>query len=255
MKVDVVAGILYLHQPPQQIVTIQRHSRLQGDHHSEIGLRRSQTVDTRHRSDDHHIAPGQQTAGGAVTQLVNFVVDRGILLDKGISNRDIGFRLVIVVIGNKVLHRVFGKEFLKLAVELGRQRLVGRQHQRGASHLRDDIGHGEGLAGAGHAQQYLMPQALAQIGHQTTDRFRLIAAGAKSRRQNKLRHGLSFRQKTKKATCPGEGCRNFTTSATCVSRLSPVENRAGRCPFRPARHESRPPGQNHGFCAPGAALR
>jgi hypothetical protein len=45
------------------------------------------------------------------------------------------------------------EELAHLAVELGGQGLVGRQQQRRALHLGDDVGDGEGLAGAGDAEQ------------------------------------------------------------------------------------------------------
>jgi hypothetical protein len=53
-----------------------------------------------------------------------------------------------------------GKKFLELAVELGGQRLVGRQDQRRALGLLDHLGHGEGLARAGDAEQHLVALGL-----------------------------------------------------------------------------------------------
>src|SRR6266849_3206149 len=62
---------------------------------------------------------------------VDLVVDRGFLLDIGVGARHIGFRLVVVVIGDEILHRVVGKEAPELAVELRRQGLVGRKDRAG----------------------------------------------------------------------------------------------------------------------------
>jgi hypothetical protein len=75
---------------------------------------------------------------------------------KGVAGRDIGLGLVVVVIGDEILHRVVGKQLLELAVELGGQGLVGRQHQGGLFGRSNDIGHGEGLAAAGDAQEHLV---------------------------------------------------------------------------------------------------
>ena len=71
---------------------------------------------------------------------------------------DIGLRLVVVVVGHEILHRVVGEEFLELGAQLGGQGLVVGQHQGGTLHLLDDLGHGEGLARAGDAQQGLLVQ-------------------------------------------------------------------------------------------------
>ena len=62
---------------------------------------------------------------GRMAQLIDLVVDLGILFDVGIARGDIGLGLVVVVIGNKVLDGVLGKEFLELGVELSRQGLIG----------------------------------------------------------------------------------------------------------------------------------
>ncbi len=60
---------------------------------------------------------------------VDLFVDGGILLDIGVGARDIGFRLVVVVIGDEILDRVLREEVLHLRVELGRQRLVRREDE------------------------------------------------------------------------------------------------------------------------------
>ena len=63
---------------------------------------------------------------------VDLLVDRRFFLDKRIGARHIGFGLVVVVIGDKIFHRVVGEEALELAIELRRQRLVRRQNNGGA---------------------------------------------------------------------------------------------------------------------------
>ena len=67
------------------------------------------------------------------------------------------------------------EELLELAVELRRQRLVVRQHQRRALHVLDDVGDREGLARAGDAEQRLVRQARLEAVDELRDRLRLIA--------------------------------------------------------------------------------
>jgi hypothetical protein len=76
------------------------------------------------------------------------------------------------------VHRVAGKELAELGIKLGRQRLVVREHQRGALHLGNDVGHGERLARPGHAHQNLKPLASAQAFHQRGNRLRLVSRGS-----------------------------------------------------------------------------
>ncbi|CAB4762950.1 unannotated protein [freshwater metagenome] len=48
-----------------------------------------------------------------MAQAVDFIVDRGVLLNEGIAGRHIGLGLVVVVVGDKVFNPVFGKELPK----------------------------------------------------------------------------------------------------------------------------------------------
>jgi hypothetical protein len=79
----------------------------------------------------------------------------GVLLDVLIFGRDIGFRLVIVVIGNEIFHPVFREELFELVIELVGQGLVVGNDQGGLLVLLDNIGHGIGLSGARDAYQGL----------------------------------------------------------------------------------------------------
>ena len=128
---------------------------LEREGHRRIGLDRADAVDARHRGDDDDVVALEQRARRRVAHAVDLLVDRGILLDIGVGARDIGFRLVVVVIGDEIFDRVVGEEALELAVELRGQRLVRRQDQRRALRRLDHLGHGEGLARAGDAEQHL----------------------------------------------------------------------------------------------------
>ena len=80
---------------------------------------------------------------------VDGVVNLGFLFDVGIGARNVGFGLIIVVVGDEILHGVVREEALELAVELRGERLVGGENDRGSLGLFDQLGHREGLAGSG----------------------------------------------------------------------------------------------------------
>ncbi|CAI8872204.1 hypothetical protein EMIT0232MI5_20502 [Pseudomonas sp. IT-232MI5] len=146
-------------------------------HHLQIGFRAAQTVDTRHRGDDDRVLALEQRFGRGQTHLLDVVVDRRILLDEGVGRRHIGFRLIVVVVGNEVFDGVVREERLELAVQLRGQGLVRRQYQRRALYLRNDIGDAEGLARAGHTEQRLVRQPGLDALHQLADGFWLVAGG------------------------------------------------------------------------------
>ena len=121
-------------------------------------------------------------------QLVYLVVDLRVFFYICVSRRHIGLRLVVVVVGDKILHRVLGEELLELAVKLRRQRLIVGNDQCRLLHPLYDVGHGEGLAGAGNAHQGLRPLALQNPVCEGFHRLRLIAGHLKFGVYFELRH-------------------------------------------------------------------
>ena len=100
-------------------------------------------------------SPLQERAGGAEAHLIDPVVDRHILFNVGIGPGDIGFGLVVVVVGDEILDGVVGKECFKFLIELRGQGFVVGDDEGRSLHIFDHIGHGESLARAGDAQQNL----------------------------------------------------------------------------------------------------
>ena len=64
-------------------------------------------------------------------QLIDLIIDRRILGNIGIRRRDVCLRLVVIVIGDKVLYGVMRKEFLEFTLELrGQCLIVGDNNRR-----------------------------------------------------------------------------------------------------------------------------
>jgi len=108
---------------------------------------------------------------------VDLLVDVGVLLDVRVGGGDVGFRLVIVVVGDEVLHGIVGQILSELVAQLGGQGLVVGDDQGRLPHAGYEVRHGEGLARARHAEECLEPVAPRDAGGQQIDGFRLIALG------------------------------------------------------------------------------
>ena len=113
----------------------------------------------------------KRRARGGEAQLVQLFVDGGFLLDVEVAGGNVGFGLVVVVVADEVFDRVAGEELLELVIELRGEGLVVREDQGGPIGLLDDLGHGEGLAGAGDAEQHLVLLAGGEALH-TVPRWR-----------------------------------------------------------------------------------
>ena len=102
------------------------------------------------------------------------VVYGRILLDVDVRGGHVGFGLIVVVVGNKILHRITRKELLEFPIELGRQCLVWRHHQGGSLHALDDIGDSKSLARTSYSQQGLGVQTIAEAFYKARNRFGLV---------------------------------------------------------------------------------
>ena len=118
LKIHIVALILNIDELMDHLVPIFDHAGPQRDHHLLIVNRTSQAIDAGHGGHDDHVPPLGKRRRGRVAQLVNLIVDGGVLLDVGVGGGDVCLGLVVVVVGDKILHGVLREELLKLAVEL-----------------------------------------------------------------------------------------------------------------------------------------
>ena len=191
LKGDVVALVADLHQAAQQLIPVPLGPHPEGHHQVGKIVRLAQAVDAGHGGYYDHVPPLQQGTGGTEPQPVDLVVGGGILGDIGVRMGDIRLWLVVVVVGDEVLHRVVGEELLELRAQLGGQGLVVGQHQRGPLHLLDDLGHGKGLAGSGNAQQHLLLQPVLDALRQRGNGLRLVPGGLIFRYDFKFRHSSS----------------------------------------------------------------
>ena len=147
------------------------------DQHAVVGLGRAEAVDAGDGGDDDDVAALEERARGAHAQAVELVVDRGLFFDVGVGGGQIGFRQVVIVIADEIFDGVLREEAAEFVEELRGERLVVRQdHGRAVLRL-DDLGHGEGLAGAGDAEQDLVLFAGRDTADELVDGFGLIAAG------------------------------------------------------------------------------
>ena len=189
LESDVVALVPVLHQTAHQLLPLHGLPHPEGDHHVGVVVRLAQAVDAGDRGDHDDVPPLDEGGGGGQAQAVDLVVHRRVLLDEGVGVGDIGLGLVVVVVADEVLHGVVGKELLELGAELGGQGLVVGQHQGGLLDLLDDLGHGEGLARAGDAQEGLLAQAVFHPCRQGLNGLGLVAAGLKGTDHFQFRHG------------------------------------------------------------------
>ena len=162
---------------------------LEVEHGGAVVDRRAEAVDARHRGHDDHVAPLEQRPRGVVAQPVDLVVAGRVLLDVRVGPRQIGLGLEVVVVADEVLDRVVREELLELLVELRRQRLVVRHHQRRLLHRLDHLGGGEGLAGAGGPSRTWCRSPASHPSRQLGDRLWLVSGWLEGGDDLQVGHG------------------------------------------------------------------
>ena len=225
VEIEVVAVVLDLDQVAHELVAVVALRDVEKRGHARVVLGRADAVDAAHRRDHDDVAPRQQRRGRRVTQLLDLLVDRRVLLDEGVGGRDVRLGLVVVVVADEVDDGVVGQELAQLGGELRRERLVRRHHERGPLHRLDDLGHRERLAGAGDAEKRLVAQIPAEPLGQLRDRLGLVAGGLERRDD---------------AQRPPGRTRLGDVEVSCVAHWSALRTRpdtaprSGLCPERPS---------------------
>ena len=173
---DVVAVVLQIHQPRQELLARSGLPHAQRNHQRLVILLAADAVNARHARHHDHIAAREQRTHGGQPQPLDLIVSAGILFDERVGARNVGLRLVIIEVADEIFDGVVGEKTLELGVKLRGQRLVVRNDQRGPVDVFDDIGHGKRLARAGDAQQGLVLGAGQKAGGQLFNRLRLVAS-------------------------------------------------------------------------------
>ena len=171
----VVAGVLDRHKLLQDFVPVFFHAGAEGDGHSLEFVGAAQAIDAGDGGDDNDIPSLRQRGRRGQAQLVDLVVDHGVLGNIGVALGNVGLRLVVIVVTDKILDCILRKKLLHLAVELAGQCLVVGNDQRGLVERLNDIGHCKSLAGSCHAQQGLKLISFFKSFYQFLDRFGLVA--------------------------------------------------------------------------------
>ena len=185
---DVVSLIPAVDELFQKLLLRQAAAGAERNGHAGKIVRLAETVDAAHGRHNDHVPPFQQRKRRRKAQPVDLLVRGGVLFDVGIRVRDVRFRLVVVVVGNEILHGVVREKLLELAAKLGGERFVVREHERRTLHALDDFRHRVRFAGARDAEQRLLVQPRGHAPGELFDRLRLIARGRIFAYHMKFRH-------------------------------------------------------------------
>ncbi len=201
----VISVVLDAYQPGQHLVAVDHLANPQGHHGLAVVLGRADAVDARDAGHDDHVAAADQGAGGRQAQPFDVLVDRGVLLDVNVALRDVGLRLVVVVIAHKIVDGVVGEELFELGIHLGGQRLVVRDDQRRPLKGLDDVGHDERLARPGHPHAHHVLVAAAERLDNLPDDLGLVPLGFKGANELEL-HGRAPATEAIAAADPLRSC-------------------------------------------------
>ena len=172
---DVVALVLHGDELFQQRVAPALLADRGGHEQLAVQLGIAQAVDGRHARHDDDVLPLHQARRGPQAQPVDVVVDGGVLGDVGVGLRDVRLGLVVVVVRDEELDGALGEEPLQLAVQLGRERLVVRQHEGGAPEVRHHVRHRHRLPRPRHAQEGLVSLTAGEARGELADGARLVS--------------------------------------------------------------------------------
>src|SRR4030095_10151489 len=142
-----------------------------------IGVRIAQTINTGNTRNHNDVSPLEKCPGRRHPQSINFVVDGCLFLNVDVRSRNIGFWLVIIVVGNKILDGIVRKERFEFLKELCRESFVVRENKCGSLRSLNHACNCESLATAGYPQQHLILRSVIKTAYKSVDRLWLVAFG------------------------------------------------------------------------------
>ena len=199
-QVVIVSIVLDIDERMDEVVALERNLLIDVRSEARIVLGRTDAVDARYRRDDDHIASRKKRRRRLMAQHFDFLVNGGVLFDIRIALRNIGFRLVIVVVAYKINHGVMREKLFELARELGSKRFVGSHNERRLFECLDGLCHGEGLAGTGDSQKNLIAVALLHAFNEARNCLWLVSRRLEWRYNLKSRLRVLYTKAFKLAT-------------------------------------------------------
>ncbi len=140
-----------------------------------VVFRIAQSVNTGYGRNNNDIAPFKKTHRRRVAQFVDFIINRRIFFNIRIRRSNICFRLVIIIVADKICHFIVRKKRFKFTAKLRRQRLVVRDDKGRLLYGFYDFGHRKRFPCSCRSQQYLCPLPGLYAVCQRPNGFRLVA--------------------------------------------------------------------------------
>ena len=124
VKIHIISVILHINQTPQHFIPVFFHPRTQWDHHILIVLRTTDSIDTGNTWYNDDIFSFGKGCCGRKTEFIDFFIDGRVLGNVSVRGWDVGFGLVVIVVGYKIFHCVLREELLEFAVKLRSERFI-----------------------------------------------------------------------------------------------------------------------------------
>src|SRR6185369_2617932 len=174
LEVDVGTLVLQLDESLQQHIARHATAGFDEEQQTVVRVRVAKTVDARDARDYDYVATLEERAGRRHPQSIDFLVDDRFFFDVDVGGGNVRFGLVVVVIRDEILARILWKERAKLVEQLGGERFVVREHERGALRALDDTPDRERFAAAGDSEQHLVFGAVVETVNECLDGRRLV---------------------------------------------------------------------------------
>ena len=174
-KVDVISLVADRNQAANKLLTAHFLTDTDRDQKALILHGVTERINTGNRGNDNNVTALKQSAGGTMAEHIDLLVYHSVLFNINVLAGDIGLRLVVIVVGNEVFHRILGEKCTQLCAELGGEGLVVSKNQGGSIQVGNNVCHSKGFTRTGNTEKCLRPLACENALCQSLDRLWLIA--------------------------------------------------------------------------------
>ena len=152
---DVVAVILNFGERADELIHVAHFALCDAHRHGLIIVWRTDAINTRDRCDNQGVTAREQCLSCAVAEAVNLFIDSTVFFNVCVRTGNVGFRLIVIKIRNKIMHFIFREKLAKLRIKLSGKSFVVGKNEGWAIVFLNNIRHCEGFARTSNPKQSL----------------------------------------------------------------------------------------------------
>ena len=173
-KINIISLILVIYKFHNHSIARNLHTRPERNRKFVVFTRLTKTINTRNRSNNNHIFPFKKRTSCRMAKLIYFIIYWKFFFNISVRTCNICFRLIIVIIWNKIVYWIIRKKFSKFIAKLSCKGFIVSNNKSWSLNFFNNICHSKSLTASGNTQEHLCSKPIVKTLHKTINCLRLV---------------------------------------------------------------------------------